>query len=106
MRLATWNINGIRARLGFLLRWLEANTPTDPGPRPNYTEMLRRQGKAMLESFANAKIAVPAVALRSVFGEIADELLGSKYVLASALEREHYAFRFPDIDSALDACID
>ena len=44
-----------------LLRWLDQNPLTDPGPRRNYAEMLRRQGKAMLESFANAKSAVPAL---------------------------------------------
>jgi exodeoxyribonuclease-3 len=27
MRLATWNINGLRARLDFLLHWLEARSP-------------------------------------------------------------------------------
>lgn len=27
MRIATWNINGLRARLGFLLRWLAERTP-------------------------------------------------------------------------------
>lgn len=27
MRIATWNVNGLRARLDFLLRWLEARSP-------------------------------------------------------------------------------
>ena len=27
MRIATWNINGLRARLEFLLGWLEARRP-------------------------------------------------------------------------------
>lgn len=44
-----------------LLRWLDQNPLTDPGPRLNYADMFRRQGKAMLESFANAKTAVPAL---------------------------------------------
>ena len=27
MRIATWNINGLRARLDFLLHWLQARQP-------------------------------------------------------------------------------
>ena len=51
------------------------------------------------------RIPVPAFVLQSIFGDIADELVGSKRVSASALERAHYRFIHPDIDSALDEAL-
>jgi uncharacterized protein (TIGR01777 family) len=51
------------------------------------------------------RIPVPAFVLRSIFADIADELVGSKQVSPSALNRAHYRFVHPHIDSALDAAL-
>jgi uncharacterized protein (TIGR01777 family) len=44
---------------------------------------------------------VPGFVLRTVLGEIADELLGSKHVAPTALERARYRFRYPELGPAL-----
>ena len=46
---------------------------------------------------------VPGFVLRTVLGEIADELLGSKYVVPDALQRARYRFAYTELDQALDA---
>jgi hypothetical protein len=51
------------------------------------------------------RIPVPAFVLRSIFADIADELVGSKQISPSALNRAHYRFVHTDIDSALDAAL-
>lgn len=51
------------------------------------------------------RIPVPAFVLRSIFADIAEELVGSKRVSPSALSRAHYRFIHPEIDSALDAAL-
>ena len=48
-----------------------------------------------------APFPVPAFAIRGVFGPIADELLGSKYVAPDALERARFRFQYDDIAVAL-----
>ena len=45
---------------------------------------------------------VPGFVLRAALGEIADELLGSKNVAPSALERVRHRFRYPSLAAALD----
>jgi len=49
---------------------------------------------------------MPAFALRLVFGEMADELLlGSQRVTPNALAESGFEFRYPTLDSALDALL-
>ena len=44
---------------------------------------------------------VPGFVLRTLLGELADELLGSKFVAPDALERARYRFRFSELGPAL-----
>ena len=52
-----------------------------------------------------AWLPVPAFVLRSVFGDIAPELLGNKEIVPTALEGARYPYRYRDIEAALDALI-
>ncbi len=52
-------LNACERRAVAFRRWLDQITP--PGPVLERNDTLLRQGKAMLESFANAKIAVPSL---------------------------------------------
>lgn len=62
------------------------------------TAIAKRLGKA-------ERIPVPAFVLRSIFADMAEELIGSKRVSPSALSRAHYRFIHPEIDSALDSAL-
>jgi NAD dependent epimerase/dehydratase family enzyme len=49
-----------------------------------------------------AVLPVPALALRALFGEMADAtLLASSRVAPTALEASGYQFRFPELEGAL-----
>lgn len=48
---------------------------------------------------------VPAFALRLLLGEMAEMLLTSQRVLPAAAERLGYQFRYPNLESALQACM-
>ena len=51
-----------------------------------------------------AFMPVPAFVLRTLFGEMADEvLLGGQRVVPARLQREGFAFQFPEIQEALDS---
>jgi uncharacterized protein (TIGR01777 family) len=52
-----------------------------------------------------AKMAVPAWAIRTVAGEMADALLGSQRALPTHLLEAGFEFAFPELSAALDDLI-
>ena len=50
-------------------------------------------------------LPVPAVALRLLFGEMADLLLTGQRVLPAAARSSGFTFRFPELTPALEACL-
>lgn len=52
-----------------------------------------------------AVLPVPRLALRAVFGELAEVLLHSQRVLPVAALESSYSFLYPDLEAALRACL-
>lgn len=50
--------------------------------------------------------AVPAFALRLLYGEMADTILGSQRIVPAAAESDGFQWNFRDIDSALQSVVD
>ncbi|MEZ4217164.1 MAG: TIGR01777 family oxidoreductase [Myxococcota bacterium] len=65
----------------------------------------RLAASPLLARLQSDLVRVPGFAIRAVFGEIADELLGSKRVVPGALERARYRYRFASLGDALDDCL-
>jgi len=50
-------------------------------------------------------LPVPAFALRALLGELAQELLGSRRVVPHVARERDFPYRYPDLESALDAAL-
>jgi len=48
---------------------------------------------------------VPVIGLKAAFGEMASVLLASQRILPDAATSAGFRYRFPDLDKALDACV-
>lgn len=94
------HIDDLVSLILFALEKAELRGPvnaTAPGPVTNaeFTDKLA----AVL--YRPAFVPVPAFALRMLFGEMAEVLLGSQRVLPRAAESAGFRFRYPDLKSAL-----
>lgn len=88
----------------FLMERPEARGPynlTAPQPVSN-AEFSRILGRVLGRP---SWLPVPAIALRLVFGEGADFLLTGQFVLPRRLLEAGFAFRYPDLESALRAIL-
>ncbi len=56
MRVATWNVNGLRARLDFFLHWLRARQPDVVGG-PAYTYRPGHQATAATSALLEAEVS-------------------------------------------------
>jgi uncharacterized protein (TIGR01777 family) len=74
---------------------------TAPEPVPN-RELSRALGRAVRRP---AILPVPALALRLVFGEMAEVLVGGQRVLPARLKDAGYRFRYARIDDALATAV-
>jgi uncharacterized protein (TIGR01777 family) len=70
---------------------------TAPLPVIN-AEFVRMLGKSLHRP---AIVPAPAFALRLLFGEMSEVLLGSQRVLPAAADAAHYQFRHPELGAAL-----
>jgi len=61
-------------------------------------EFTRAMGKALHRP---AVLPVPAFAVKLLFGEMAEVVLGSQRILPQTAEQAGFRFRFPRIDEAL-----
>jgi uncharacterized protein (TIGR01777 family) len=90
------------------LRWLLARDDLSgpvnlTGPRPvSNAQFTAALAKALHRP---AIVPVPAIALRAVTGEFAQEALGSQRVLPRRLERSGFAFNHATVDDALAAAL-
>jgi uncharacterized protein (TIGR01777 family) len=75
---------------------------TSPAPATN-AELTRALGKALHRP--TMPIGVPGPVVRLVAGGLADEALGSAYVVPAVLEKDGFAFTHPDLESALAAAL-
>ena len=75
---------------------------TAPAPSTN-RELVRALGKALHRP--TVPIGVPGPLVRLVAGGLADEALGSAYVVPAALQGDGFGFAHPDLDSALAAAL-
>jgi uncharacterized protein len=84
----------------FILRHGELDGPvnvTAPAPVTN-SELSRALGRALNRP---AVLPVPRLALRALYGEMSEIITTGQRVIPQALEQAGYAFRFPELDSAL-----
>jgi uncharacterized protein (TIGR01777 family) len=93
-----------RADMVAILQWMVENPRargayncSAPQPVTN-AEFTRALGRAIRRP---TLMPVPAAALKLLFGEVSEILLGSQRMLPKRLLAEGFEFRFPDIDSAL-----
>jgi uncharacterized protein (TIGR01777 family) len=75
---------------------------TAPAPATN-AELVRALGKALHRP--TMPIGVPGPLVRLVAGGLADEALGSTYVVPVVLEKDGFAFTHPELASALSAAL-
>ena len=68
-----------------------------PNPVTN-REFTRRMGEALHRPTI---LPVPAFAVKAIFGEMAQVVLGSLRILPKAAESAGYAFRYPELAPAL-----
>lgn len=74
---------------------------TAPNPQQN-KEFSKMLGKVMRRP---CWARVPGFVLRMALGDMADMLLTGQRVLPAAAEKSGYRFRYPDLQSALEACM-
>ena len=93
-----------REDMAAILQWLMEN-PNARGayncgaPEPvTNAEFTRALGRAIRRPTV---MPMPAAALKLLFGEVAEILLGSQRMLPKRLLTEGFEFRYPDIDAAL-----
>jgi len=82
-------------------RWRGAVNATAPAPVRN-TEFARMLGRTLGRP---SWLPVPALALRLALGEMSGMLLGGQRVVSAVADRLHYAWRHPDLGSALAASV-
>lgn len=93
----------LEGRLDGAVNVVAPNPATNRELTKELADRLSRAG--ILRELQARFIFVPGFAIRAVFGDIAEELLGSKRVEPGALERARYRFRFPELAAALDDCL-
>jgi uncharacterized protein (TIGR01777 family) len=76
---------------------------TSPAPATN-AELVKALGRALHRP--TMPIGVPGPLVRLVAGGLADEALGSAYVVPTVLEREGFVFTHPTLETALAAALD
>jgi uncharacterized protein (TIGR01777 family) len=88
----------------FLMDHEEINGPVNlVGPAPSTNEEFTRVLADVLHR--PAVVPVPRIALRTLIGEFAHEAMASQRVLPGVLTKAGFAFRHPDLASALRAAL-